>query len=777
MGNNRGKIELLNALLLSLPGTPIIYYGDELGMGDNIYLGDRNGVRTPMQWNANRNAGFSNAGPQQLYLPVVVDYEYHYETVNVETQQNNPNSLLSWMKRIIALRHNSPALGLGTIEMLYPSNPRILAFVRRLGEQRVLVAANLSRFPQYAELDLSSLEGQVPSEMFGQVEFPRIGKSPYLLTFGSYAFYWFTLCGAAPLRVSSDGCPAQEAAQEAQLATLQVHGSWDDVFEGAARRKLDLLLPAFLRTRRWFGGKARNIRTVNAWDVLFMRSDQLKTSVAVVLLRVEYTDAEPEGYLIPMAFGDEAQLRATNAVGASAIICRLEIEQGGARTTGVLYDAFGDEGFSRFLLDMTASRRRFHGKKGSLAGRQSRAFRRIRRQSAEPLKITVSKAEQSNSTVFYGEQYLLKIFRRLEEGTNPELEIESFLTDRLAFPHAPPLAGAIEYTTRRKTAVTIGVLEGFVHNQGDAWSYTVEAVEQFFEKVLAQHPLPEVSPEMLPKLPLVQLAAVEPPDAAEAMFGSYLQSAALLGRRTAELHVALASATDLPHFGQEPFSQLYQRSLYQAVRNLAARTFTMLRGNLKRVPDEIGAQAAEVMSRETEIFERLRLIVKRKIDATRIRCHGDYHLGQVLYTGNDFVIVDFEGEPARSISERQLRASPFRDVAGMLRSFDYACYSALEDRVSGMVLGPDESARLRDWMRFWTAWTSAEFLKSYLAVAKGQRFVPQQPDDVQVLLDVYLLEKSLYELGYELNNRPDWAQIPLHGIQELLGEPVLSTTA
>ncbi len=641
MGNDRRKIELLNALLLSLPGAPIIYYGDELGMGDNIYLGDRNGVRTPMQWNANRNAGFSNTGPQQLYLPVVVDYEYHFETVNVETQQNNPNSLLSWMKRLIALRHGSLPLGQGTIEMLYPSNPKILAFIRRSGEQRVLVAANLSRFPQFTELDLSSLEGQVPVEMFGQAEFPPVGKLPYMLTFGSHAFYWFALCSAAPLRVpGANGCPMRESGKEAQLTTLAVHGTWDDVFEGPPRRNLEALFPAFLRSRRWFGGKARTIRSTEVWDVLFMRPRQAvtsreqgagsneqglhngasrsppghgvpaqrvgsgsapsPTSVGMVLLRVEYTDAEPEGYLIPVAFGDESQLRATNATGAAAIICRLEVEQGGGRTTGVLYDAFGDEGLSRFLLDMTASRRSYRGKKGTLSGRPSRAFRRMRQQNHDPLKIAVSKAEQSNSTVFYGERYLLKLFRRLEEGTNPELEIESFLTDNLAFPHAPPLAGAIEYTRSHSQtdhsyravparAVTIGVLEGFVHNQGDAWSYTLEVVERYFEKVLSQQPLPEVPAEAIPKVALVQLLDAEPPALAESMFGPYLQSAALLGRRTAELHVALASETDVPHFGQEPFSQLYQRSLYQAVRNLAARTFTMLRGSLKRVSDEVGA--------------------------------------------------------------------------------------------------------------------------------------------------------------------------------------------
>ena len=466
MGNDRRKLELLCALLLSLPGAPIIYYGDELGMGDNIYLGDRNGVRTPMQWNANRNAGFSNAGPQQLYLPVVVDYEYHYETVNVETQQNNPNSLLSWMKRLIALRHRSLALGQGGLELLYPSNPKVLAFIRRAGDERVLVVANLSRFAQYTELDLSPLEGQTPVELFGHVEFPRVGKSPYLLTLGPHGFFWFSLGPAAALQAAGDGCAVREANQEPSLATLEVHGTWDDVFSGVACRRLEAILPAFLRSRRWFAGKPRTIRSCEVWDVLPIRSPALKTSVGMVLLRVEYTEGESDGYLIPVGFGDEERLRTSDAPGPAEIICRLEVEKGGAHSTGVLYDAFGDEGLSRFLMEMAVSRRRFQGKRGVLAGRPARALRRMRREPERPLKIVVSKAEQSNSTVFYGEQFLLKLYRRLEEGVNPELEIESFLTDTLAFPHAPPLVGAIEYVSRRRTPVTIGVLEGFVHNEG-----------------------------------------------------------------------------------------------------------------------------------------------------------------------------------------------------------------------------------------------------------------------------------------------------------------------
>ena len=767
LGNNRRKIELLHALLLSLPGTPILYYGDELGMGDNIYLGDRNGVRTPMQWSANRNAGFSNANAQQLYLPVVVDYEYHYETVNVENQQRNPNSFLLWMKRLIGLRQQSHALGRGDLELLHPSNLKVLAFLRRSGEERVLVVANLSRFPQYVELDLASMEGAIPVELFGQGEFPRIGSGPYLMMLGSYAFFWFAIRQPTALRVDTATGAGQAAAPETQLATLEVEGDWDDVFEGPPRLALERLLPSFLASRRWFGGKARTIRTASIWDVVPVRTAGAPSRMSFAFLRVDYADSEPEGYLAPLAFGDEERVRSTDSLGAANILARLAIKKGGAHTTGVLYEAFGEEEFSRALLEMIGGRRRFHGEKGTLTGRPTPAFRRMRSQAAEPLKVCVSRADQSNSTVFYGEQFLLKLFRRVEEGVNPELEIESFLTDSAAFSHAPPLAGAIEYVVPRRPPVTVGVLEGYVHNAGNAWSYTLEAVERYFESIVTNGLPPGPPPDAIPHEPLVKLAEVAIPDLAEAMFGPYLESTALLGRRTAELHIALGANHD-PHFGQEPFSQLYQRSLYQALRNLTARSLATLRRRLHDAPRGVEAEGKAVVAREGEMLGRLHQIIQRKIGATRIRCHGDYHLGQVLYTGSDFVIIDFEGEPARSISERQLKASPFRDVAGMLRSFDYACYSALAEQIAGRVLQPEQQSRLDGWIHFWTTWTSAAFLKAYLAVAGAQPFVPQQPEQVQLLLDTYLMEKALYELRYELNNRPDWARVPLHGILQLL---------
>jgi maltose alpha-D-glucosyltransferase/alpha-amylase len=443
------------------------------------------------------------------------------------------------------------------------------------------------------------------------------------------------------------------------------------------------------------------------------------------------------------------------------------VDRRGMRETGVLYDAFGDESFSRALLEIIASRRALAGWSGKLTGRQSRAFRRLQGPDSDRLEIIPLRGEQSNSAVLYGNRFLLKLFRRMEEGVNPDLEIGAYLTDQVAFPHIPPVAGALEYRAERSQPATMAILQGFVANEGNAWEFTLNSLDGYFDRIFADATVatPE---EDLPQAPLLELTGGDTPDSARRLFGGYLESAELLGRRTAELHIALASETEDPAFSSEWFSRLYQRSLYQGLRNQSTRSTQLLRRRLDTLPAETRESAETLLRRQSEAEERLQAITRRGITAVRTRTHGDYHLGQVLYTGNDFVIIDFEGEPARPISERQIKMSPLRDVAGMLRSFDYACHSALEDQFANVVVQTEDYSLLDYWVRFWVTWTSVAFLRSYLSVSGEAAFVPKPHDAIQTLLDVYLLEKALYELQYELNNRPDWAHIPLKGILRLL---------
>jgi maltose alpha-D-glucosyltransferase/alpha-amylase len=769
MQNNRRRIELMNALLLSLPGTPIIYYGDEIGMGDNIYLGDRNGVRTPMQWSGDRNAGFSDANPQRLFLPPIIDYEYHYETVNVETQQKNLSSLLSFIKRAIALRRRSRALTHGTLEFLYPDNNKVLAFLRRYHNEVVMVVANLSRFAQYVELDLKQFQGQTPVELFGHTHFPKIGELTYLLTLAPHSFFLFQICPAGQNAHGGQDCTAPREEVETELTELEINGDWERVFHGHAQQELERLLPAYLKGRRWFGGKAKQIRSATLGDIISLRHIAENPDTVIALVDVEYADADPETYLLPLGFGSAEHLQWAD-LGMGAVLARLNVEEDGRRESGVLFDPFGEDDFCQAILDLIASRRVLQGFRGKIVGKPLRSFRRLRGRDSDALRVKSLGADQSNSAVLLGERFLLKIYRRLEPGVNPEVEIGAFLTDKAAFPSVPPLAGTIEYRADNQQIANVGMLQGYVRNEGNAWKYTLAMLRTYFEKVLSDWSLRQPPEDAMPHGSPIDVGRREVPPAAQRLFGAYLQSAELLGRRTAEMHLALAMEPEHPAFAPEPFSRLYQRSLYQGIRNQVTRALELLRRRMDMINVETRPAAESLLGRREDLLRRLRGIAEHGVNAMRIRCHGDYHLGQVLYTGTDFVIIDFEGEPARPISERSIKTTPFRDVAGMLRSFDYACHVALESQISGLVIQEADYADLEKWVQFWVGWTCAAFVKSYLSVAGGSPIVPQPEAGARTLLDLYLAEKAVYELTYELNNRPDWTHIPLKGILRLLDE-------
>jgi maltose alpha-D-glucosyltransferase/alpha-amylase len=753
LANNRRRMELLNSLLFSLPGTPVIYYGDEIGMGDNIYLGDRNGVRTPMQWSADRNAGFSRANPQKLFLPVIIDPEHHYETVNVEAHQQNPSSLLWWMKRLILLRKSYRAFGEGSIEFLLPENRKTLVFIRRCKDEIILVAANLSRFVNCAELDLSAYKGMVPVELLGHTRFPPIGELPYFLTFGPHAFYWFKL--EAP-QVSE----ARSVIDGFEPAKLTVAGAWEHILEGKPRAVFERTLPAYFMSCRWFGGKGQQIRSVKNLDVIPFDADGVNAYITT--WEVQFLGATPETYLLPLAFalGERAfELRQANP---QAVVAQLTVKEKSRDSEGLLYDALYDAHFCKALLYAVERGRRFKGANLELAALPAKVFRKVRGGADAHLEPALLKREQSNTSVVYGDRMILKIFRRVTEGANPDLEIGGFLTDKAGFSHTPPLAGHLEMRKGRGEPATVGIVQGLVANEGDAWRYTLDSLGHFFDGILTRPRDAEAA--TLPAQPLIELTEQELPALAQELIGAYLQSAHLLGQRTGELHVALASDGKSPAFAPEPFTALYRRSLYQSMRTLADQSLTLLSKRLKGLAEPLRGSAEKVVKLETAIFERFRQISEAKITAMRIRCHGDYHLGQVLFTGKDFVIIDFEGEPARPMTERRIKRSPLRDVAGMLRSFDYAVVS----KIKSAQVRPEDLAQLQPWARFWNRWVSVNFLKGYFEAARQSAFLPKSAGELTQKLEVNLHEKAVYELGYELNNRPDWVTVPIAGILGLI---------
>ncbi len=755
LGNNRRKIELMNGLLFSMPGTPVIYYGDEIGMGDNIYLGDRNSVRTPMQWSADRNAGFSRANPQKLFLPVIIDPEYHFEALNVEAQQNNPSSLLWWTKRLIGLRKQYRAFGRGSLEFLYPANRKVLAFVRRYLEECILVVANLSRFVQYVELDLSAFRGQIPVELFGRLPFPPVGQQPYFLTLPPHGFYWFELEPARAVQVGTPTVPTQ-------ISTIALGANkWESLFVEPNNANLEVVLPGHLGRCDWFAGKTREIRSATLQEaVRFPYRDSVAYLTQTL---VEYVQAGPETYILPMALatGEQAE-RLLNEL-PRHVIARL-----GGDTAGVLFDGLADPNFCTAVLDAIVVGEKMPGSTGEIVAWSTPEMKQIQVESGVALTPTIHKSEQNNTSVIFGAQFVMKVFRRLELGVNPELELGQFLTER-SFPHAAPLVGAVEYRRRKAEPSTIAVVHKFIPNEGDAWSYTLDALSSFFERVLALRA--DENPE-LPEGSLIGLAGQEMTPAVSMLIDTYAESVKLLGRRTAELHLALSSETRDPRFAPEPFSMHYQRSIYQSMRNTTAHSLQLLGDRIDMLPEGLKPDAHKLLRGEEDILRKFRAVVERKIDALRTRHHGDYHLGQVLFTGKDFVIIDFEGYPARSIGDRRTKRSPLRDVASMVWSFYFAAISALyglstaRGRPRG-VIRPEDIPVLKPWAQSWHKWVSAAFIRSYLDVSKSGSFLSVSRDEFEQLFDAFFLEKALVELGNDLIARPDSVRIPLQAVLEM----------
>jgi maltose alpha-D-glucosyltransferase / alpha-amylase len=775
LGNDRRLIELMNSLLFSLPGTPILYYGDEIGMGDNVYLGDRDGVRTPMQWSPDRNAGFSRANPQRLYLPPIIDPEYHFESVNVEAQQDNPRSLLWWMKRIIALRRRHQVFGRGTLEMLTPDNAKVLAYVREWTPpgadhpDRVLVVANLSRHAQPCELDLSPYVGHHLVEMFGRTTFPSVTDQPYTVTLAPYQYLWFSL-EREPARLTLSKLPGlgdETPFTEVEPPTVTVSGAWTALLRGPGRERLEAVLPDVLQGQRWFGGKAREVRATTVTEVLPIGPKDDPT-LHVLVVHVDYVDGHPEEYLVPITFAEGEEAGRIAAVSPRAVLATVR-GQGQRGQSGVLLDAFSDPAAARALLELVARQRRAGTAATALVGRRLAGFGPAKQ--VDELEPHVLRGEQSNTSIVFGDALIVKFLRRLDEGISPDVEVGAYLGD---LEHVPDLLGTLDLERDEGRHVsTVAMVQELVPNEGDAWTATLDELGRYAERVVSEHPHDTRPTPAANRTPL-ELAFAGVPETVHAEAGPFLGSLHLLGQRTAEMHTALARPSDDAAFAPEPMTKLYQRSLYQSVRNAVRLGLRSARREARRLPGgAIRDRIERLAAREEEILDRLTTITAEPIDTARTRIHGDYHLGQVLYTGRDVAIIDFEGEPSKPLGERRLKRSPLRDVAGMLRSLQYATATTLEDQVErGLVTpGQPNHEALAAWLEWWLTWASATLLEGYLAAAEGQPYLPSDPAHTTILLDAFLLEKAVYELGYELNNRPEWVWIPLDGIAGVLGDP------
>jgi maltose alpha-D-glucosyltransferase/alpha-amylase len=730
MDNDRRKIELMNSLLMSFPGTPIIYYGDEIGMGDNIYLGDRNGVRTPMQWTPDRNGGFSRADPARLYAPTIMDPVYGYEAVNVEAQSRSLSSLLSATKRLISVRRSTLAFGRGSITFIRPANRSVLCHVRQYQDEVILCVANLSRSAQATELDLSAFKGRIPLEMLGRTRFPAIGDLPYMITLAPYGFYWFQL-----QEPDKSEPVVPRAVPEFETLVVPLNSTWVSLARARGVFERDVL-PGHLARTRWYPERSpANIRPTltsaipfcdigdnRPWLAFFEATQRGVSRRYVLPMQIEWVRFDRERYN-PRAFAAVRQ---------------------GARE-GTLLDVATDHIFIALLLRNLREVLTVEENDLRLEFRPTSRF--SDKPVRQPERIRTVETEQSNSTALVDNDYVVKIYRKLEGGTNPEIEIGWFLTEVAGFANTPALLGSVELVEGNQRSA-VGIVHAFVENQGDGWTVTSAYLDRFVDeqRLLPASEQPGKSEEQVP----------------------YLRYMSQTGRRVAEMHVALAASAELADFAPEPTRPEDVLRWIDDIMARAERVFEALKQRRDGIREADRPLVDEMLAQRAGLQARLNALLPRNIDGLNIRHHGDFHLGQILIVRDDIFIIDFEGEPRRPIEERRRKAPAARDAAGLIRSIDYSVTAALD---RALMIAPDEHGKLAAALADWRDRSTDAFLAGYREAMTNHRLWPSDPHAASDLLNFFLLEKAFYEIEYELSHRPDWLRVPLMGLLRILSEP------
>ncbi|MGH8190287.1 MAG: maltose alpha-D-glucosyltransferase, partial [Rhodanobacteraceae bacterium] len=702
MGNDRRKIELMNGLLFSLPGTPVMYYGDEIGMGDNVFLGDRDGVRTPMQWSPDRNGGFSKADPARLYLPPIMDPIYGFGALNVEAQARSPSSLLNWTRRMVGVRQEHRAFGRGIITFLYPGNRKILAYLREHDDEALLCVFNLSRAAQAVELDLSRFKGRVPIELFGRAAFPPIGEMYYLLTLPAYGFHWFLLA-------SEEAVPAwheQTPEIEPEFVTLVARTGLTDIVKAPARRVLEQeVVPPFLAKQRWFANKDRHINTARLCAASSMGDDLL-----VAEFEAKFADGGFQRYFLPLALAHEEG----DAAGWPLLPYTLARVRRGPRL-GSLVDASAVESFTRSLIAAMGANRELATDDGRLVFASTPQLSGVAIDA--DTEIRRLGVEQSNTSIRVGDAMMLKLYRKLTAGAHPEVEVARFLTG-VGFANTPPLLGTLERVGADGVSTMLAVAQAFIRNQGDGWTQTVEHLERRLEEA----------------------ALAAQPDPAQIMFEDfYVDLLRTLGRRTAELHRAFATRDSAAAFTPEPIGHADMRAWRDAARQQVGHAFDALEHALGRLAEPVHAEAQSLLGRRPECLALVDRLGGPDLAAAKTRIHGDYHLGQVLLAKDDWMIVDFEGEPEKPLEQRLGKFSPLRDVAGMLRSLDYAA-AAAQMRLPASLASTAQD--LAAFVRQWRAAATSAFLDAYRENIAGVESYPADATAARHWLDLFTLEKA-----------------------------------
>ncbi len=740
--NNRRKIKLLNILLFSFPGTPIIYYGDEIGMGDNFYLGDRNGVRTPMQWSPDRNAGFSRVNPQQLLLPVIIDPEYHFESVNVEVQERIPSSLLTWMKRAIAVRKKYRAFGRGEIEFLSPSNSKVLAFLRKYKDETILIVASLSRFSQVVELNLSSYTGSTPVELFSRNKFPSIKDNYYMLTMNAYDYYWFQLVPVDESRQSADFYEPPE------LEPLSGEFSF---FKYDDESLLNTVaIPDFIKRNHWLDNRDKEIEEINVYDEIPL--SQGKEYQSLVLLKVSYIDETPLGLIIPCstAFFNKEQIKDPERL--RSVIAYLD-KQG-----SVVCECLNDNTFRDSLISAVISSGQIKGKRGDLIIEKEKGFNKA---VEESLDSKISDIDHSNLKfidVVYGGGIKIRLYRKFEEAGHPGIEMFRALSQQSSFSHIPEYLGTIYYRSSDGNRYVFGFIEKEVPNEGNFWKYMKDASINHYEKRihLEKSTITDFSIGSISLL-TENLKDYDFTASWDELDSMNLDLMGLLGKRTGELHTTL-STLSAEGFEPENFNSFYQRSIYQSNRSLVRNTFRLM----KNYTGEMKESMEEIINREEVIINYLRSLLEDRFNAQKIRIHGDLNLKRILFTGRDFLFMNFEGQPAIASTAKRLKRSPFRDIAGIIGSVYFAAHTSLQK--FGHLLTEDIEAYNAFANRWWFC-TSNRFLRGYFETAGESNFFPSDEKQVNFLVNIYLVEKMLTEIDKGITRNASWLRIPVEGLR------------
>jgi maltose alpha-D-glucosyltransferase / alpha-amylase len=736
LGGDTRSIEMLNFLLFSMPGTPIVYYGDEIGMGDNYYLGDRDGVRTPMQWSPDKNAGFSAADPQKLFLPVVIDYNYHYATVNVENQERNPSSFLWWKRRVINKRKQFKAFGRGSIRFINTSNPKILAFVREFEEETILVVVNLSRYSQSVELDLHEFAGSVPIEVFSRNDFPLITEEPWRFSMQFKNYFWFEL------RKSDKEIAAASSSSE----PLQFSNSQWMEMKPSLQNAIKNLLKDYIIRSKWFRGDARKLRDINIIDVISLQKK--KQTPYLFIVQLDLIEGYKDIYVMPVSmavnnYASEVRARIPESVIAPILIGEEE---------GVLYDGVFDNYFQDELFSLIRKRGKLKGFHGEIEGSSGRRLRQLSEQE-QSLKSQVVACKRSNISVILGDKYFFKLYRSPQEGENPDVEVLKNLTRHSSFKQIPPYVGRFDYRNSEMEDTTLGMLEDLIPNVGNAWEMTETAIESFFDKVLSEK-------EELGK------PGSYPEQELEDIIGSFfLEMVALLGERTAQLHQSMASIKEVKGFEPEPFSLLYQKSLYQSMRTFAKRTFAFAKTRMDKLESDNQELLLEVFEEQNIYLDHMQQILEQgKIDTFKTRIHGNLKLDKLLFTGKDFIFTDFEGEVEFPLSVRKIKHCPLKDVASILSSYHYIIYDGYFHRKEFV---PVDENFLKPLVERWYEKVFETFTSAYVAEARKTGLIPGSDRHVGDLIDLYIFEKAVREIGNFIENEPRSLIIPVKALRRI----------